>query len=86
MLLKQPKRVRATETIDLNELREEIIKHKEEGIKIIAHFKKMEEYYNDWQDRLYALEKKITEAEEQHGITQEQVEEYDALADIPAIQ
>jgi hypothetical protein len=53
----------------------------EEGRKIINHFNKLEEYYNDWQDRLYRIELKIQEAEKETGLDVEEIAEYDALAD-----
>ena len=67
--------------IDLRELRKEILAHKEEGKKIISHFKKLEEYYSDWEDRFNTIEKKITQAEEDHGLTRDEVTAYDALED-----
>lgn len=68
--------------LDLQELRDEIVEIKKEGEKIISHFNKMQEYYSDWEDRLLKIEYAILEAEEQHGLTREEVVEYNALDDI----
>jgi len=62
-------------------LREEIIKLKGEGSKIINHYNKLEEYYGDWEDRLYKIEKKIQEAELTLGLDKQEIEQYDALED-----
>lgn len=67
--------------IDLDQLREDIIKHKEEGKKIISHFKKLEEYYSDWEDRMNAIENRISEAEDSSGLTKQEITQYDALQD-----
>lgn len=75
-MIRKPKKV-----INLQELREEIFKIKEEGSKIISHYRKLEEYYDDWQDRLYKIEKQIQEAENELGLNKEEIEEYDALSD-----
>lgn len=72
-------------TPDLAELRERYRKIKEEGelqvSRYVAHMKKMEEYYSDWEDRLYAIEKEIQNLEEEHGITADKVTEYDIIND-----
>lgn len=67
--------------IDLSDLRKRIQKHKEDGAKIISHFKKLEEYYSDWEDRLLELDKAISEAESTLGLTKQEVVEYNALED-----
>jgi uncharacterized protein YydD (DUF2326 family) len=67
--------------IDLHAIREEIVKHVDEGKKIISHYNKMLEYYSDWEDRLNAIDKKIAEAEEATGLTKDEIVEYDALAE-----
>lgn len=77
MRLKKPKA-----QLNLQELREEIIALKKEGQIIMSHYKKLDEYYSDWEDRLYKIEKKIQEAEEQYNIPKEEIEEYNALADV----
>ena len=58
----------------LDELREAIAKHKEEGAKIIKHFKKMEEYYSDWEDKLNQIEEAIQEATSIAGINKQEIE------------
>lgn len=58
----------------LDELRAEIAAVKEEGRKIISHFKKMQEYYSDWEDRLNKIELEISQAEKELGLTKEVIE------------
>lgn len=69
-------------TVDLNSLKDKIARHKEEGEKIISHFNKMKEYYDDWENRLMSIEYEIVVAEEKLGLTREQITEYDATADL----
>lgn len=57
----------------LDELKEAIAKHKEEGAKIIRHFRKMEEYYSEWEDRLNQIELAIQEAENISGVTKQEI-------------
>lgn len=66
-------------------LRQEISKLKTEGKKIISHFKKLEEYYDDWQDRFNAVEKKLQEIENEVGIPPEQIAEYNAFDEIETL-
>lgn len=76
-------------SLTLDELRKEIEKHKEEGRKIVAdikillsHYKKMEEYYSEWEDELNNIQNKINKASQDYGIPVKEVEEYDALSDV----
>lgn len=83
-------RVRAPDiSISLEELKLLIRKHKERGRELIveikkleAHFDRMNEYYEQWEDDILAINKEIDKLKVSHGITIEQVEEYDALKDI----
>lgn len=80
-------RVKQTKaTPDLSELREKYRKIKEEGelqvARYAAHMKKMEEYYSDWEDRLYAIEKEIQNVEKDYGITADKITEFDIISDI----
>lgn len=72
----------AEPTVDLNALRDKIARHREEGEKIISHFKKMEDYYSDWENRLVEIENEIDNAEETLGLTKKEITEYDATADL----
>ena len=75
-------RIRKPKTeINIKDLREEIIRIKDEGTKIISHYTKLEEYYADWEDRLYKIEKKIQLAEIELGLDKQEIEQYDALED-----
>ena len=79
-------RVRQTKaTPDLSELREEYRRIKEEGelqvARYIAHMKKLEEYYSDWEDRLNTFDKKLQAIERDHGIDPDKITEYDIIND-----
>lgn len=85
----------ASKSYSLEELREIAAKHREEGRKIIneitkitSHFKKMEEYYSEWEDRLNDIQKAINEKSEETGIPPDKIEikEYDILDDILGVQ
>jgi len=62
-------------------LRQQIATVMEEGKKIKSHLTKLEEYYSDWQDRLYKIELKIQEVEKDTGLDKEEIIAYDALED-----
>ena len=72
-------------TPDLSELREEYRRIKEEGelqvARYVAHMKKLEEYYSDWEDRLNAFEKKLQAIERDYGIDPNKITEYDIIND-----
>lgn len=82
--------MRTKKTQNLDELREEARKVKEEGEAMMAtfksHFRKMEEYYSDWEDRMNAIQNKVNQAEEEHGISAEKLLEYDLTQDLAALQ
>lgn len=77
------------QTMPLEELRKKVWKHKQEGREIIkkmitlqAHFEKMQEYYEEWEEKLKAIDDDIQAAAAEHGIPPQEVEEYDALDDL----
>lgn len=76
-------------TINLEELKRKIQEHKDKGRELIvalkcliSHFERMQEYYSEWEDRMNAIQNEINKASEEHGVPIEQIEEYDALADM----
>lgn len=71
---------KAKKNLNLEELREEIRLAREDGLKIISHYKKMEEYYSEWEDRLASIERKITDAEGT-GLDRQVIEQYNILQD-----
>lgn len=73
---------KARADLDLNDLRARIIRHKEEGAKIISHFNKMQEYYDEWQDRLNTIQEEINSAERDYGIPPKEIQEYTLLDNI----
>ena len=68
--------------LNLNEIKKRVQEAKEQGRKLISHQKKMEEYYEEWETVMAQLDKDITQAAKEHGLTVEEVAEYDALSDI----
>lgn len=72
----------ARKDIDLDILRTRIIEVKEQGTKIISHFKKLEEYYSEWEDRLNEIQEQINKAEKQYGIPPKELEQSCVLDDI----
>lgn len=76
-------------SISLEELKHLVKKHKERGRELIteikkleAHYDKMNEYYEQWEEDILSISKEIDNLKVSHGVTIEQVEEYDALKDI----
>ncbi len=59
------------ETID--DLRKAIKLHWEEGENIQRHYKRLEKGYSDWEDRLIEIENKITELEDEAGLSKEEL-------------
>lgn len=57
----------------LDELRDTIRVVKEEGRKIQLHYKRLEQEYSDWEDRVRDIEEAIAQAEEDTGITKEEI-------------
>lgn len=70
---------------ELTTLREEIIKCKEQGKKIINHYTELEKYYEDLEDRIYKIELKVQQLEKDTGLDADTIAEYDALAEVSAL-
>lgn len=62
---------RKLETLD--DLKAAIAEHREEGRKIIRHFKRLEQEYSDWEDRLVVIEQEIDNCERQTGLTKDEI-------------
>lgn len=62
---------RKLETLD--DLKAAIAEHREEGRKIIRHFKRLEQEYSDWEDRLVEIDRAIEECEKQTGLAKEEI-------------
>lgn len=58
---------------DLAALRQQMKEFMAETKKLKSHFAKMEAYYSDWEDRLVRIEKAICEAEDETGLTREEI-------------
>lgn len=59
------------ETVD--DLKKAVKLHWEEGEKIRSHYKRLEQGYSDWEDRLIAIENAITALEDDAGLTKEEL-------------
>jgi len=59
------------ETID--DLKAGIDRVREEGRKIISHFNRLEREYSDWEERVLELENAIQQAQEDAGLTKEEI-------------
>ena len=68
---KTPSPLAALDT--LPKLRQAILDHKAEGQKIISHFKQMELYYSEWEDRLLQIHNAIQDLEIQTGLDKEEL-------------
>lgn len=77
-----PIRKQKSQLSELKLLREEIINCKEQGRKIIHHYTELEKYYSDLEDRIYKIELKVQELENETGLTTDEIVEYDALSEI----
>ena len=60
-------------TFDPSDLRKELSSIREEHKKLIRMAKKFEEYYSEHEDRIAALDAKIYKAEQDNGLTREEV-------------
>lgn len=58
---------------DLDDLKAAVKAHREEGKKIINHFKRLESEYSDWEDRLVEIEAAIAEAEQITGLDKKEI-------------
>jgi predicted nuclease with TOPRIM domain len=58
---------------DIAALRQQLKEFMSETRKLKSHFAKMESYYSDWEDRLVKIEKAICEAEDEIGLTYEEI-------------
>lgn len=82
-------RIRApNQSIQLDELHNEIVKVKDKGIEVVrrlkillSHFEKTQEYYEEWENDLNKIQEKINTASVEHKLPIAQIEEYDALTD-----
>lgn len=57
----------------LEELRGLIKEVREEGLKIQRHYKRLEQEYSDWEDRVNSIENIIHQAERDTGLTKQEI-------------
>lgn len=65
----------AYKDMTLDDVRAMVKALRQEGLQIQSHYKRLEQEYSDWEDRLYALDIIISQAEEETGLTKEQIME-----------
>lgn len=70
--------------LDLDELRAEVKAVREKGLRIQSHYRKLEQDYSDWEDRLNKLDKAFIAAEEELGLTKQEIlQEATPFGDLP---
>ena len=57
----------------LDDVRAMVQEVREEGLTIQRHYKRLEQEYSDWEDRVNELEKIIAQAEDDTGLTKEEI-------------
>lgn len=59
--------------MSLDEVRKLVNSVRNDGLKIQSHYKKLELEYSDWEDRVNELDKIISKAEDEYGLTKEEI-------------
>lgn len=57
----------------LEDVRELVRKVREDGLQIQRHYKRLEQEYSDWEDRVVYVEKVISQMEDDSGISREEI-------------
>lgn len=57
----------------LDDVRELVKEVRAEGLQIQSHYKRLEQEYSDWEDRVRDLEKIIAQAEEDTGLSKQEI-------------
>ena len=65
--------------LNLDDVRALVRKAHEEGLRIQSHYKRLEQEYSDWEDRIIALDKLLSDAEEQFNLPREEIEKDNLL-------
>jgi predicted nuclease with TOPRIM domain len=60
--------------MSLDDVRALVHSVREEGLRIQRHYKKLEEEYSDWEDRVWKLDKILLEMEEKTGLSKQEIE------------
>lgn len=71
-MLKKPKR-----TMNLDDVRALVKEVREEGLRIQRHYKRLEEEYSDWEDRVWKLDQMLSKLEDETGLTKEEIQRED---------
>lgn len=58
----------------LDDLKEAIKAHRQRGKNLLSNLNRIEQEYSDWEDRTIEIEKAIVQAEEDIGISKEEIE------------
>lgn len=59
--------------MNLDDVRALVREVREEGLRIQRHYKRLEEEYSDWEDRVWALDKRLLELEEETGLKKTEI-------------
>lgn len=60
--------------MNLDDVRALVREVRAEGLKIQSHYKRLEQEYSDWEDRINELDKIISRAEDDTGLTKKEIE------------
>ena len=64
---------KALDDLTLDEVRAMVRQLRDEGLKIQSHYKRLDQEYGDWEDRLNALDQAISQAEIDTGLKREEI-------------
>lgn len=62
------------EEMTLEDLRKLIKEYREQTLVLKSNFERIQKEYEDWEDRVAELDKVISQAEEETGITKEEID------------
>jgi len=68
-----PRKHRAQADMTLDDVRALVKEVHEEGLRIQSHYKRLAQEYSDWEDRVNELDKIISQAEKDTGLTKEEI-------------
>jgi len=60
--------------MNLDDVRALVRSVREEGLRIQRHYKKLEEEYSDWEDRVWKLDQILLDMEEKTGLTKIEIQ------------
>lgn len=57
----------------LDEVRNLVKEVRQQGLQIQSHYKRLEQEYSDWEDRVNNLDKILIQAEDEFGLTKKEI-------------